>query len=132
MFKNEVKDKINKLNNLIYTIDKYFGIYEDIINSYENKKRIYYLLQNIHDMSIFNNNIIQDINMIVNEKNIFKKMNNMIEIYNKINITKKDNNIKNEPQKKEEKNEIINKIEEKSGKKEEEKLLSKNKIIQRK
>ena len=132
MFKNEVKDIINKLNNLIYTIDKYFGIYEDIINSYENKKRNYYLLQNIHDMSIFNNIIIQDINMIVNEKNIFKKMNNMIEIYNKINITKKDNNIKNEQQKKEEKNENINKIEEKSGKKEEEKLLSKNKIIQRK
>jgi hypothetical protein len=74
-FKNDIKEIINKLNNLIENIDSYFKIYEDIINSYGNKKRNYYLLKNIHDISLFNNNFIQDMNKIINEIDLKHKIN---------------------------------------------------------
>ena len=64
--KNNIKEIINKLNNLINSIDNYFSIYQDILNSYNNKKRNYFLLQNIHDMIKFNKNIIEDLNKIKN------------------------------------------------------------------
>ena len=83
--KNDIKSIIYKLNNLIDSIDNYYGIYQGIINSYGNKKRNYFLLQNINDMIQFNNNIIEDINKIVNEKNISIKINSMLDIYTKIN-----------------------------------------------
>ena len=35
-FKKDIRDIINKLNKLIESTDIYFGIYQDIINSYEN------------------------------------------------------------------------------------------------
>ena len=66
-FKNDIKNIIEKLNNLIYTIDNYWAIYEDI-NSYGNKKRNYFLLKNINDMIKFNNDIIKDIDKTINEK----------------------------------------------------------------
>ena len=82
-FKDDIKDIINKLNNLIHSVDKYFKIYEDIINSYGNRKRNYYLLQNIHEIGLFNSICIQDINKIINETNLCNKINNIIDIYNK-------------------------------------------------
>ena len=90
IFKNDIKNIIEKLNNLIYTIDNYWGIYEDIINSYGNKKRNYFLLQNINDMIKFNNDFIKDIDKTINEKNISIKINNMINIYNQMKITDLD------------------------------------------
>ena len=56
-------------------------IYENIINSF-GKKRNYFLLKNISDMINFSNDIINDIN----DKNIFKKIKDMVKIYNKIEI----------------------------------------------
>jgi len=82
--KNEIKDIINKLNNLINTLDNYFGIYQDIINSQGKKKRNYFLLKNIQDMLDFNNNIIQDLNQIY-------KIDKMMDIYNKMNLSNKQN-----------------------------------------
>ena len=81
--KKDIKDIINKLNNLIYTMDDYFEIYEDIINSYGNKKRNYSILQNIHDMKKFNDNFIQDVNKILEEKNIFNKFQKIINMHDK-------------------------------------------------
>ena len=86
LLKNDIKDIIDKLNNLIISIDGLFGIYEDIINNYELKKQNYYLLQNINEINKFKNTFVQDINKIIVEKNIFKKTNNMIDLYNKINL----------------------------------------------
>jgi len=40
-FKNDIKNIIEKLNTLIYTLDNYWGIYEDIINSYGNKNKLF-------------------------------------------------------------------------------------------
>ena len=91
--KKDIKEIINKLNNLIYIIDDYFGIYEDIIQSYGNKKRNYFLLQNIHDFNKFNIDFIQDINKIIEEKNIFNKIKNVIDINNKSTGVINKNNI---------------------------------------
>ena len=84
-FKNDIKNIINKLNILMDTIDKYFEINEDIMKCYGNKKRNYSLLQNIHDMIRFNDNVMQDLNKIINENNICHKIENIIDIYNKMN-----------------------------------------------
>ena len=121
--KKDIKDIINKLNNLLYIIDDYFGIYEDIINSYGNKKRNYFLLQNIHDFSKFNKVFIQDINKIIEEKNIFDKIKNIVDIYNK--STEIDNNYyisvdkknKNEQVSNKELNDINNELQKNDDKK---------------
>jgi len=89
--KNEIKDIINKLNNLINTLDNYFGIYQDTINSQGKKKRNYFLLKNIQDMLDFNNNIIQDLNQIINDIIISNKIDKMMDIYNKMNLSNKQN-----------------------------------------
>ena len=91
-FKKEIKNIIEKLNNIIYTMDNYWGIYEDIINNYGNKKRNYFLLQNINDMIKFNKDITKDIDKIINEKNISMKINSMINIYNQMNLTEREIN----------------------------------------
>ena len=117
--KNDINSIINKLNNLAFLIDNYFKIYEDIINSYENKRRNYFLLQNIKNMKNINDNILQDINKIINEINIYSKFNYMINIYN--NITQ----LENKQQK--EKNDIKNEFEQKSKKNSQEEI--KNKTI---
>ena len=72
------------MNKIIEVSDIYFRIYQDIINSYENKKRNYSLLQNIRDMNKYNNDFIKDMNNILEQKNISDKFNEMITLYNKI------------------------------------------------
>ena len=67
-FKNNIRVIINKLNKLIETSEIYFGIYQDIINSYGNKKRNYSLLQNIRDTNQYNNDFIKVINNIMEKK----------------------------------------------------------------
>ena len=97
--KKEIKIIINKLNNLMLTLDKYFSIYQDIVYNYKNKKRNYFLLQNINDIIKYNNQIVKDITQIINEKNISNKINHIINIFHKMlkenkieeNKDKKDN-----------------------------------------
>ena len=88
--KKDIQDIINKLNIVLKTLNEYFSIYEDIINSYEVKKRNYFLLQNIHDITKFNESIIKDIDQITNEKNISNKIDFIFKIYDNLNI--KENN----------------------------------------
>ena len=109
-FKNDIREIINKLNNLIYTIDNYFEIYQDIINSYAKKKRNYSLLQNINEISKCNEAIIKDINEITNEKNIYEKIKGMITIYNKSIEINKSHNKNNELPKKENQNDCKKKM----------------------
>ena len=82
-----IKNIINKLNNFIRDIDDWFGIYEDIINSYENKRGNYFFFQNVSEMEKFNRVFIQDINKILDEKNIFHKINNLTDLYYKMNVS---------------------------------------------
>ena len=86
--KKDINDIINKLVNLICTIDNCFDIYKDIINSNsENSKKNYFLLQNINEINKFKNYFISDINKIIEEKNVFHKNNYIMDLYNKINLS---------------------------------------------
>ena len=75
-------------------IINYFAIYEDIIYNYGNQKRNYSILQNINDMSKYNDIIIEDINKIINENNIPNKIYDIMVIFNKMLSLNNDNNIK--------------------------------------
>ena len=83
LFKKYDEDIIIKLNNLMHIIDDYVSIYKGIINSYENKKRNYFLLQNIKEITNFNDNFIEKMNKISQTNNIFTKLNVIINIYYK-------------------------------------------------
>ena len=94
--KNDIKDIINKLVNLIDSIDNCYDIYKDIINSNsENYRRNYLLLQNINELNKFKNFFISDINKIIEEKDIFNKTNYIMDLYNKIELLN-DNYFKTE------------------------------------
>lgn len=90
-FKNDIKDIINKLNDLMYSIDNYYPLYQRIINSYGNTKINYFLLPNINDINIFNNEIIDNIDKITNNKNISTKFNDIFDIYEKMDTQNKAN-----------------------------------------
>ena len=86
--KDNIKEIINKLVNLICSIDNCFDIYKDIINSNsENSKKNYFLLQNVNEINEFKNCFISDINKIIEEKNVFHKINYMMDLYNKFNLS---------------------------------------------
>ena len=80
IFKNDIKEKINKLNKIIEDVDEYYNIINDIILKYiNNKKRNYQILMNINNI-INKNNIINNIKKISNNN----KYDDIIDIYNKI------------------------------------------------
>ena len=85
-FNNEIKNIINKLNDLINIMNIYYEIYNDIINNYETKNRNYSILSNIKEIDINNNNIFEDVEKINSIKGINDKIINIVELYNKINL----------------------------------------------
>jgi len=88
-FKNEVQLAIMKLNELKEAMDIFFGINNDILNIYEMKNRNYQILENIK--LIDNNEIFRKLKEI-NEEEDFNnnKMINIIDLYSKISLYKKD------------------------------------------
>ena len=95
--KKEIKNIIIKLNSLMEMIDNYYGMYNDIINSYGNKKRNYYVLQNIDNITKFSNYFINDIHKILNENRFDNKIKNIFKIYDKMNyINDNIDNMNNE------------------------------------
>ena len=82
-FKNEVQKIINTLKKLIENFDIYYQISNNIMtNSFNIKRKNYEILYNIKNIK--NDDIVNDINRIINEKNITLKFNYMINIYNAI------------------------------------------------
>lgn len=75
----------------MYSIDNYYPLYQRIINSYGNTKINYFLLPNINDINIFNNEIIDNIDKITNNKNISTKFNDIFDIYEKMDTQNKAN-----------------------------------------
>ena len=84
MFK-EIDNIINILKKVKDNLEKYYNLSDEIINNYEMEYINYYLLKNINEFNDFNKIIIKDINEIINSNSLFKKVNNMINIYNKMN-----------------------------------------------
>ena len=85
-FINDIEEIKNKLNDLINNIEIYYKIYNDIIQNYNVKNRNFLILQNIKDMQKINNDFYNQINMIVNEKNIVNKFGSLMNLYDKMNI----------------------------------------------
>jgi len=80
-FNNNIKDIINKLNKVMENMEIYYRINDNILKTYEIKKRNYIMLQNINEI---NNNIIEEIEELKqfnNDNNINNKFNKIIEIY---------------------------------------------------
>ena len=69
---NEIKGIINKLNDLMKNMEKYYYIYNNVLELF--KKNINYeILQNINEFLKFNNKLIKDIKQIIEENNINNK-----------------------------------------------------------
>ena len=98
----------------------YYTMLCDIINNFEIKNRNYQILQNINDIEDFNKNLINDINIIINQNNMYSKFSKIMTIYDKMkNRDCKENeiNIQMEIEKKQIK--LQKEIEEKEKEKEE-------------
>ena len=86
-------DEIKEIfNNIISNIDKYYKINQNIFDNYEYNKRNYHVLNNLNEFKNNNKIIIKDINNIINEENYLNKFNYIIDMYNKFN----DKRINNE------------------------------------
>ena len=93
-FNVDIRNIINKLNQVRENTNTYYNIAYDIIHNYEIQNINYHLLQNINELNNFNNIILKDIKEVINNDNICDKVYNIINIYNKMNdINKKMNDI---------------------------------------
>ena len=90
--KNDIKEIKLKLDNVSNNFDKYYKINEDIFNSYNIKNKNYEILHNINEIK--NDQSINDINGVINEKDINNKFKKIMNLYNQMGIkeiTKKRN-----------------------------------------
>ena len=90
--KEEIKNIIDILNEFMENINIYYNITNDINYSFNIKSKNYEILNNIQEIN--NNEVLNDIYKIINQKNICDKFNNIYNIYTKIN-SKEDNNLTN-------------------------------------
>ena len=83
-----INQLIDKLNDILNNIQAIYNIYKNIIDNYTIYRRNYQILSTVNEL--FNNNIIDDLNNIINRKNIFDILN----LYHKMNKNKdKDKDI---------------------------------------
>ena len=76
---DEIKEMLDKVKEYM---DAYYKINFDLINSYDNQKKNYYVLKSIN--SIKDNIKLEDIDNIINEKSLDKKLGSILNIYNKM------------------------------------------------
>ena len=88
-FNKKVKKIMFILNELVNTMNVYYEINNDILNSYEIRKRNYQMLSNIKEISI-NNDIFEKIKNINRIDNINDKILNLFDLYNKMNLNNND------------------------------------------
>ena len=80
--KYQIREIINKLNKVIDNFDIYYNISKNILNNFNKENINYEILYNINNIS--NNPILQEINDIINDKNIKNKFKKIIDIYDKM------------------------------------------------
>ena len=102
--KNEVIMINNKLQNLTENMEIFLGLCEEIVNSYDSKKRNYQQLMNILKFDFYKSIVLNDINTIINDDNIIDKINDLMDIHYKMD----NKNISNKEKSKKEK--IIEKL----------------------
>ena len=94
-FKEHIDTIISKLNEVIQNIEDYFNAYSNIINNFNVRNKNYYILQNINYMKEYNKTFINNINDIINDKNIANSVNNIIEIFDKIKYKEPEQPVNN-------------------------------------
>jgi len=82
VLKKNIEEIKNKLNEIVINVENFYNMNLEVINIYNMKKRNYELITNVKD--IINNSLIKDLEIIINENNISKKFNYIIEIDNKL------------------------------------------------
>ena len=85
-----IEENINYVINILY---KFYIMSKIIITKFDFENSDYYTFKNIKEIIHYKNIINEDINRIINEKNTFKKFNNIMDIYNKMNNILDNNNI---------------------------------------
>ena len=90
-FNNNIKTIINQLNELVKIMEIYYGINKDILTYFDKKNRNFEILQNINEINI-NNELIQKLKNINGINNIGDKIVEILDLYNNINLTKRDIN----------------------------------------
>ena len=83
IFKENIKNIINKLNIVVKNLDIYYNIYKKIIDNYEKKNRNYEIMNNINQ--IINDNIIEEIKQINNDINIENQFIKCMNIFKNLN-----------------------------------------------
>ena len=88
----DLNELLKIINNVKINIELFFKIYNDLNNNYEIKYKNYQILKNISEFDNYSNDIINDIKKVIYEKNIFNKVNNLINIFYKMNYKSQKNN----------------------------------------
>ena len=83
--RNNIEEIKNVLNKILNKIELYYIINKGIINNYNCKRINYYILKNINEIKDNNNNIIQNLKSIVEENDLNKKFNYLMNIYDSNN-----------------------------------------------
>jgi hypothetical protein len=105
--KEEIIKEIQKIfNKVSKNMEIYYNINNNLFENFEKKNRNYHLLNNLNEIIKSNDKILNDINKIINENEVYNLFNNIIKIYDKMNNKynedneddddNDDNNIKNE------------------------------------
>lgn len=100
--KDEINNIIERLNKVSDYLNMYSNIANEAINNYNIKYKNYQVLTNINNIYKFNNNLINEIDKIINENLIEKKVKYINDIYSRININQMTIEYKIDP-----KNDII-------------------------
>ena len=83
-FKNKIEEIKKVFDKITDSLEIYYKINEKMINNYEIKKRNYQIIKNLNEMQNNQKNIIEDLNKVINEKNINKNINFLLDMYKKI------------------------------------------------
>ena len=84
--KSFVEDLENKLNNVIKNLENFYTISKNFVDNYKVENRNYYILHNLNEIRNYNTFLLKELKDICNEKSFSKKFNQIMDIYNKINI----------------------------------------------
>ena len=73
----------NIINSVMNNYEIYYNIYNDMVNNYNIETRNYHILKNITNIKL--DEVFEDLNKINEEEHLFKKFENIYEIYNRMN-----------------------------------------------
>ena len=84
LFNNRAKFIINIVNDVLDKINKYYKIYEDIINNYDDKNKNYEILCNLNKIKY--NNINQELDNIIKSESISRRFKSIYNMYVQMNL----------------------------------------------